>query len=160
MYLKDYIEQFGDFDLSDELVKTLRNRGQKRVWDIAKGDEYFFINYGKTQYDEWGGFPSELDSLNAGDVFLTEGACDKEIERRNVETLLLKHGGRRHFEAGVLNHCLWLDVEKGRLEIAKEYDFYTQGAIYFDTEEQAQAAIEEIGKERIEKALFEVKWEW
>ena len=128
----------------------------KSVWNLKDGDRYFVLYHDGDMADyKWKGDTS-LGACyrDYGNIFLTRDEAEKDVERRKVETLLLKYGGRRWFKDGVENWLIVLMEDRLTWFI---YNESIQGVIYFDTEEQAEKAIEEIGKERIKQALFEVR---
>lgn len=170
MKLKDLIEQYGDYEVIDTVDTGIhkgnsKNNGiniylkkpkPKTIWDLEKGDHYIYVdgmgNPGNHNYL----FDSTLPcAREVGNAFLTQEEAEQDIERRKVETLLLKHGGRRWFKKGGSNWMLCLDVNN----LASRYlaDEPLQGAIYFDSHEKAVKACEEIGNKRTVKALFEVR---
>ena len=157
MKLKELVEQYGEYTVPQELIDKLEKPKPKSVWDLEHGDEYVRITgtggvsecevCTKITYDR---------QRDVGNVFLTKEEAEKDVERRKVETLLLKHGGRRWYKDGVANWLIVLVEEEDRLTWYID-NKPIQGVIYFDTEEQAKKAISEIGTERIKNALFEVR---
>ena len=88
---------------------------------------------------------------------MTEEEAEKDVERRKVETLLLKYGGRRWFKDDTPNYFIRVYENGGWLTSDWTNHSPIQGTIYFDTEKQAIDAIEEIGEDKIIEALFEVR---
>lgn len=157
MKLKDLMEQYGEYTVPDEWIDKLEKPKPKTVWDLKDGDSHVWVDsFGEVDVDDvkWEECECDRQARAVGNVFLTEEEAEKDIERRKVEALLLKHGGRRWFKDGVAN---WLIV------IAKDgltwfiHNKPIQGVIYFDSEIQAEKAISEIGEERLKQALFEVR---
>ena len=163
MKLKDLIEQYGEYEVSKtksdwcdagHITLELNKPKPKTVWDLEHGDEYVRITgtggvsecevCTKITYDR---------QRDVGNVFLTKEEAEKDTERRKVETLLLKYGGHRWAREGI-NYRLGLQYNM--VVICKDM-YPLQGAIYFDLEQEAQKAIDEIGEDRIKRALFEVK---
>ena len=166
MKLKDLIEKYGEQEVlcwaerADESLEWVNIKLEppkpKTVWDLEDGDMHCWIDTcGKIVISEWIESQGDKEAREIGNVCLTQEEAEKEIERRKVEALLLKHGGRRCFNSKGDNWYL----------VRENYDFETYqafcilplGAIYFDTEEQAKKAVIEIGKARIVKSLFEVR---
>ena len=172
MKLKELVEKYGEYEIrefdfeeafhkldKDENITAVcidvLKKKTKSVWNLEKGDHYLLeTDTGEVLSCELRYVDTFKKSLAVGNVFLTREDAEKDTERRKVETLLLKHGGRRWFKDGVAN---WLIV------LAKDgltwfiHNKPIQGVIYFDSEIQAEKAISEIGEERLKKALFEVK---
>lgn len=164
MKLKDLIKKYGEYDVG--LIETPKGQDEwsrvhlfkpkpKSVWDLGKGDKCYYISlFGDVE--DTGGYLIPLSkAIDMGVVFLTEEEANKDLERRKVETLLLKHGGRRWFKKSGENWILRLDKhnQATRFEVGEPY----QGFIYFDSHEEAVNACEQIGNKRIVKALFEVR---
>ena len=165
MKLKELVEKYGEQEVlcwaerADESLEwvniKLEPHKPKTVWDLQEGDEYFLITTYGTAMRKFAVGKSDNVYVKNGNVRLTKEEAEQDIERRKVETLLLKHGGRRWFNSKGDNWYL----------VRENYDFETYqafcilplGAIYFDTEEQAKKAVIEIGKARIVKSLFEVR---
>lgn len=169
MKLKDLIAQYGEYEIDskcvvgeceiERIVIDLTKPKPKSVWELKSGDKYFILySDGVVTEYEWRENGNISKSYrDQGNIFLTKEEAERDLERRKVETLLLKYGGRR-----------WFKDDSGTGEEMNWYIFYgydvsvgwggtRQGTIYFDTKEQAEKAISEIGEERIRKALFEVR---
>lgn len=90
--------------------------------------------------------------------FPSKEEANKEVERRKVETLLLKYGGRRWFKNHKPNWFIALENEvEDSPRTYNATSISKQGAIYFDSQEAVEKAIKEIGTDRIKEALFEVR---
>lgn len=173
MKLKELVEKYGEYEIYPDSPKHIENAFKdldskddgtlclcvkkpkpKSVWELNNKDEHYSVNEC--------GFIKHFDASDfigykrdIGNVFLTYEDAVRERERREVETLLLKCGGRRWFKRNRYNYYMWLNTY-GSLIISST-SVRVQGVIYFDTDEQAQNAVKEIGEERIKKALFEVR---
>ena len=162
MKLKDLIDNFGECEVPQELVdkfELLKRPKTKTIWDLEYNDLYNWIDEeGDIDTHYWCADGIDLNIRKVGNAFVSYEEAEKEVERREVETLLLKHGGRRWFkEGGKENWFIAFNRSEGLFK-----SFYTikdqqQGTIYFNTYEQAQKAIEQIGEERLIKVLFEVR---
>ena len=165
MKLKDLIEKYGEQEVlcwaerADESLEWVNIKLEppkpKTVWDLKEGDTIFIITCdGFIEDDKWYGcFDDERDN---GNIFLTYEDAEKDVERRKIETLLMKHGGRRWFRMGsICNYYMWVNTSDSLVVGCTGVGM--QGLIYFDTREKAEKAISEIGEERIKKALFEVR---
>ena len=170
MKLKDLAEKYGEQEVlcwaerADESLEwvniKLGKPNPKTVWDLGKGDSHVIVDEcGKIrEYGDWLNCLAEKNIRDIGNVFLTREEAEKDTERRKVETLLLKHGGRRWFKNHKPNWFIALEYEvEDNPRTYNATSIPKQGAIYFDTEEQAQKAVKEIGADRIKEALFEVR---
>lgn len=157
MKLKELVEQYGEYTVPQELIEKLEKPQPKTVWDLERGDRHCWVDItGAICTDvKWRDDEEDKLSRAMGYVFLTEEEANREVERRRVETLLLKYGGRRWLKKDDGNYYMRVNTY-GSLIISCTL-VGTQGVIYFDTKEQAQNAIDEIGTERIKRALFEVR---
>ena len=165
MKLKELVEKYGEQEVlcwaerADESLEWVNIKLEppkpKTVWDLQEGDEYFLITTYGTAMRKFAVGKSDNVYVKNGNVRLTEEEAEQDIERRKVETLLLKHGGRRWFKKDDSNYYMRVNTY-GSLIISCTV-VGVQGVIYFDTPKQAEKAISEIGEERIKKALFEVR---
>ena len=174
MKLKDLMERYGDYeirefdfeeafhrldnddDISGICIDVLKKKPTpKSIWDLVYGDKFISINaFGDiTENCIWEDTVFDEEMRSAGNVFLTKEEASKEVDRRKVETLLLKYGGHRWARKDV-NYRFGLQYNM--VVICKDM-YPLQGAIYFDLEQEAQKAINEIGADRIKDALFEVR---
>ncbi len=167
MKLKELVEKYGDYDVG--LIETPKGQESewarvhllkpkpKTVWELKDGDDYYLINSDGniSPCYKWIEYCC-CDEREVGNVFLTKKEAEQDIERRKVEALLLKYGGRRWFKKGVKNHYLWATDTGTGLILGTTCDAL-QGAIYFDSKDKLTEAVEQIGTDRILKALFEVR---
>lgn len=169
MKLKDLLEKYGEYEVDlktvvgkaeiESVTIDLTKPKQKSVWELKDGDPYVLLGddgYITTLETHWSTGLTK-NHINGGNAFLTINEAENERERRRVETLLLKHGGRRWLEHGHMNYFIEYDRKPNKLDVVCTGRFLWQGLIYFDTREQAEKAIQEIGEQRIINALFEVR---
>lgn len=158
MKLKELVEQYGEYTVPQELIEKLEKPKPQSVWELEEGDEYYYINAdGYINISTYAEVESEENCVSVGNVFLIYEEAEKDVERRKVETLLLKHGGRRWFKEDTPNYFIRVYENGGWLKSDWTNHSPIQGTIYFDTEKQAIDAIEEIGEDKIIEALFEVR---
>ena len=157
MKLKELVEKYGEYTVPQEFIDKLEKLKPQTAWDLTVGEEYYYA-YGLSAYKTyWGNSEAyDLERTILGVAFLTEKECKADIERRQIESLLLKYGGRRWFDEHCYNYHIGLDDREEHLK-AYLLVTVTQGTIYFNSKDNAEKAIEEIGEDRIKKALFEVK---
>lgn len=165
-----FLSKYGDYEIvrnsytavreNDklQLVFDVQEPTPKSVWDLKSKDECWTLDEtGGITHERYGdGFFND-ERRKLGNVFLTEKEALKENERRKVETLLLKNGGRRWFKRDNMNYLLEYDYKFEKLTYTGSGRPAWQGLIYFDTKAQIENAIEQIGAERIKEALFEVR---
>ena len=133
----------------------------KTVLDLKYGDEYYYIDY----YGEIKSVVNEccdedLNIVEFGNAFLTREEAEHEVERRKCEAVLLKYGTRDMRSLGGINARKYFIVYNNYhnvINISFNQSANSQGTIYFESVELAQKAIEECGKDRLKKYVFNVK---
>ena len=128
----------------------------KSVWDLKEWDKYYVISgYGEVLETTWK-YNIDSNSRKIGNAFLTKEEAEFEVERRKVETEMLRLGGRRKFNRGKDNYFIMYTRIEG-LDYVNYHSMHEQGVIYFDSELDAINAVKTIGKDRIEKYIFGVE---
>lgn len=160
MKLKKAMDKYGEYEVKeDELQKILKKPKPKTVWDLENEDAYYYIeNCGDISKYSWND-DSEFDrqAREMGNVFLTEQEAKFERKRRKIETIMLKYG-RRTFKHYRDNYCIYRGTSEDEINITIWVnDNYS--SIFFDTNELAQKAIDEIGEERLKKYYFRTEEE-
>ena len=176
--MKELVEKYGEYEIytdsPNHVVNAFKNLDTtndgvlclyakkpkpKSVWDLEDGDEHAWVDgLGKVKDNYlWRDESSDSMARDVGNIFLTKEEAEKDIERRKVETLMLKHGGRRWFKFDIENWAIRYNYITGSFECGYTKCTQHQGCIYFDTKEQADKAVQEIGADRIKQALFEVR---
>lgn len=171
MKLKELVEKYGEYEVYEtkgdwcdagHITLELNKPIPKTVWDLKKGDVHYWVGY--EGYVEggnsiWIDSDGDKNAREVGNVFLTKEEAVQDVERRKVETLLLKHGGRRWYKDNEDNFVIRYATEEKMLWV-DSVGLPVQGTIYFDSIGDAMNAMREngeIGAERIIKALFEVR---
>lgn len=156
--LNEIQAKYGDYLVDENKLKELLVKPEpKTVWDLKYGDKYYFINhYGGVIHCTWDGSEYDLERREYGNAFLTKEEVKFELERRRCEAIMLKYG-RRTFKYGDANYTIRFDNDDKQafVEVWRLNQF--QGTIYFDTEELAKKAIDEIGEERLKKYVFRIE---
>ncbi|RHU03299.1 MULTISPECIES: hypothetical protein [Erysipelotrichaceae] len=149
MKLKEAMDKYGDYEVKEkELEKILIKPKPKTVWDLENEDVYYIIeDCGDISKYSWDGDKIDKKAREMGNVFLTEQEAKFEYERRKVEAIMLKYG-RRTFKFDYNNFCILMYNNK---IVPDFWNSRNYGGIFFDTEELAKKAIDEIGEERLIK---------
>lgn len=157
MKLKELVEQYGEYTVPQELIDKLEKPKPNAVWDLQENDTYFCVNSSQANWFKsmWTNGKIDKNRLEMGALFLTPEEAEKDVERRKIEALLLKYGGRRWFKKDDSNYYMWVNTHGSLIISCTAVGM--QGLIYFDTIGQAKKAMEEIGEDRIKRALFEVR---
>lgn len=126
----------------------------KTVWNLQNGDECSFIDSdGDVLFGIWNGSYPAIRCRQTGNVFLTEEEAEYELERRKIETEMIRLGGRRKFKFDGDNYGIYYC---DGINVVYYCNIVYQGLIYFDTTKDAHDAIEKIGEDRLKKYVFGV----
>ena len=156
--LKEIKDKYGDYLIDEDKLKELLIKPKpKSVWDLKYGDSYHYLDSnGNVGHTYWDGRTNDEMTIAFGNVFLTKEEAEFELERRRCEAIMLKYG-RRTFKYKDDNYFIRFNNSDEKVEVGFWSVYQFQGTIYFDTEELAQKAINEIGEERLKKYIFRVK---
>ena len=121
-----------------------------------EGDDYCYTTMlGRVCHGSWDNLNSETSMLELGNIYRTEEEAEFDVEKKKVETELLKFS--RPFEYGRFNYYLFFNIESDNLDVQFTSYCPPQGAIYFESEEKVQQAIKSVGEQRIKKYIFGVE---
>ena len=91
MKLSEYIEKYGDCEVTDEIDKCIVKM-PKTVYDLKYGDKYFILTaLGTIMPVIWHNDSSDHNRLSFGNVFLTEEEVEFTRERLKVIAELKKY---------------------------------------------------------------------
>lgn len=132
----------------------------KSVWDLKDSDTYYVIDYDVMNVRSVM-FLDDTDDINyreLGNCFLTKEEAEFEVERRKVETDMLRLGGRREFKNGENNYYIVCDFNSNYdiYVFNSKSDGFAQMMIYFDSAKECRNAIEKIGEDRIKRYIFKL----
>ena len=139
------------------------NKPKNKVWKPEKDETYYYLySYGKIEEDTWDNANEDRIRYAIGNCFKTKEEAEFALERQKV-IMELKRFALKHNEGEID----WNDSNQIKYFLSYQHDkniifidFYYSVQIYniyFTSEEIAQAAIKEIGEERLKKYYFEVK---
>ena len=160
MKLSDYIEKYGDCEVTDEIDKCIVKM-PKTVYDLKKGDGYFYLfNTGTIENAVWSCHQIDDDRLFIGNVFLTKEDAKFASERLKVIAELktyAKEFSDEEWEDFDLNkYSIRYDCQTFRVYVS--CCFLSKGAeLYFESKEKAKEAIESVGEDRVKKYYLGVK---
>lgn len=132
----------------------------KTIWDLKKDDTYYLIDIdGEVMNATWNNMYIDNDFRKIGNIFLTKEEAEFEVERRKIETEMLRLGGRRTFKKGENNYCIvcYFDSHYDIWIYNNKSNDFGIGTIYFGSDNEAYNAIDSIGKDRIKKYIFGVE---
>lgn len=157
-------------NLSQEERSTLlsliekANKPKNKVWKPEKGEKYYYsYSDGFIKESTWDNVNVDKNRYAIGNCFKIKEEAKFAIEKLKVINEL-KRFALEHNEEEIdwgngsqYKYYLYFNHYENRICIsACTYYQYTQ-CIYFTSSEIAQAAIQEIGEERLKKYYFEVK---
>lgn len=160
MKLSEYIEKYGDCEVTDEIDKCIV-KAPKTIYDLKYGNEYFFLTEsGIVQGGIWRDDMISLSMLSIGNMFLTEEDAEFAIERLEVIAELKKYAkefsDEEWLNQSIVKHFIIFDYEDHTINIG--YVCSTKVSdIYFETEEKAQEATKAVGEDRVKKYYLGVK---
>lgn len=149
---------FGEIFITNEAKLEPYVEKPKTVWDLKEGDTYYSIygNGNVSSEKKWFDDDYENNYREIGNVFLTREEAEFEVERRRIETKMLRLGGRRKFNRGKDNYfIMYTRIEA--FGYVNYQSMHEQGVIYFDSELDAINAVKTIGEDRIKKYIFGVE---
>lgn len=139
-----------------EKIKALKEEAQQGDEFPKDGDDYWYVDVDAEVVEmEWDGSDCDQDRLSIDNVFKTKEQAEFVVEKLKVEAELRKFS--RPFENGKYNHYIFFYIEGNNIEVGYKRACYSQGAIYFESEEKTQQAIRSVGEERIKKYIFGVE---
>ena len=117
------------------------------------GEEYWYIDDdAEVMNIEWYDSEYSRGRVSIGNIFRNEKEAEFAVGKLKVEAELRKFS--RPFEDGEKNNHIKYSPSFGELSVLTSFSYQDQGAIYFESEEKAQKAIEAVGEERIKKYIF------
>lgn len=133
---------------------------KKTVWNLKEGEECYWLTLNGHIYNGiWDGSGLSIGIRDTGSIFLNREEAECELERRKVETDMLRLGGRREFKNGENNYYIVCDFDSSRFAICifnNKSDGFAPMTIYFDSAKECRNAIEKIGEDRIKKYIFKL----
>lgn len=156
--LNEIQAKYGEYLVDEDKLKELLVKPKpKTVRDLEEGDIYYYLNdKGQVCESVYAPCSRDYNRIAHCNAFLTYEEAKFEAERKKCEDIMLKYG-RRTFKYGKHNYFIVIFDKRMIIESAFNLHIYYQGTIYFDTEELAQKAIDEIGEERLKKYIFRVE---
>lgn len=139
-------------------INELETQGDEtdNRWKPKENEDYFLVGSNAFIFkNKWYNHDLDNDTFDHTDIFPTEEQAEFDSERKRIRRELMKYG--KNFVPG---HDNWAFNYNYRDRIIgywnSKYSCHPF-AIYFESEEIAEKAVEEVGSERIKKYLFGVK---
>lgn len=154
--LSEIEAKYGDYLVDEDKLKELLVEPKpKTVYDLKKGDGYFYLfNTGTIENAVWSCHQIDYDRLLVGNVFLTEEDAKFAYERLWVIAELKKYA--KEFSDEEWDDCtlskysIRYDCRDGR--VSPSCCFLSKGAeLYFENKQKVQEVIKAVGEERVKK---------
>lgn len=162
--LKDYLNEYGEYNIKneEELLKLLERPKLKTVYDLQKGDKYYFLNStGDIIEAEWDDHSLDYRRRASHRCYLTEQDAAFIREQEDIIAEMEYLGGTRNMmslgDDSIIKYFIRFNHVTKVLGITGFSNLHYTSNIYFATYEQAQKVIDKIGEDRIKKYLFYVK---
>lgn len=160
MKLSEYIEKYGDCEVTGEIDKCIV-KAPKTVYELKYGDKYFFLSAsGIVQGGTWSYDGSDFSRQRIGNTFLTRE--DAEFASRRLKVIAELKEYAKEF-----SNEEWMDKNLPKYYIGLEYGcrglscymaHWRRGLdLCFESEEKAQEAIKAVGEDRVKKYYLGVK---
>ncbi|MDK7187948.1 hypothetical protein [Facklamia hominis] len=148
----EYIQKLEEIKAKiEELEDETDNR-----WKPKMGEDYWWVDaYGDVCGDRWSNFDFEKDIFNHTDVFPTEEEAYLDKERKQIRRELMKYS--RTFVPGTINWAFNYDYQDKKIRYWNSIYSCDLFVIYFESQEMAEKAVEEVGEDRIKKYIFGVE---
>lgn len=161
--VNEFLEQYKDYKIKDEeaILKLLEKPKPKTVYDLQKGDKYWFIwTNGNIGCECWEGAGIDIARRENGNCYLTEGEAVFALEKKKIIAEMKRLGGTENMMSlGEFDDCkYYIRYDHAINEVCIYNLCCTQDIsnIYFASKELAQKAIDTIGEARIKKYIFYV----
>lgn len=158
--LSDYIAKNGDREIDSEKLDEVLQIKRSKVCELKEGDDYWYLDRdGDVDIDYWMGSPCDYCRYEIGNVFPIEEDAQAHVEYLKTRAALKRYA-QEHNERKID----WNDFSSSKFSIKYDcimnkflFECTVTGKsnnIYFTSEKITQAAIEEIGEERIKQYLL------
>lgn len=143
---------------AQEQIQELKAMENSKVWKPKENREYWYITEeGVVDTGVWEDFECEKRMYAIGNCFKTEKEAEEAIEIKKIDTELRRYA-IEHNEKDIdwtninkRKYYIYFDTNKKILDIGVVITLKEHRGIYFTSKEIALAAIEAIGKDRVEK---------
>lgn len=135
------------------------NKKEDKVWKPEGGDEYFLIDdKGELRHTIWGGFGSnsDQDRYFFGNCFKTKEEAEFALERQKLIAELERFAKEYNENKGAI-YLLGYDNYLGQFNFVANLDNLGNALPRFTSPEVIQAAIKQVGADRLKKYYFGIK---
>lgn len=147
--------------LEKAIEEFKKNRKHKTIYNLRDGDKYYAINCdGAISTITFLNSSTDERIINSGNAFVTYKEAEYEVKCREVYTQLKKYSYDFSYEEWENGYLLkyFPNYIVGQNYIKIDFCYHLNcSALYFKTREDAQLAIDEVGKENIIKYYFKIR---
>lgn len=150
--------------LKKAIEEFKKNRKHKTIYNLRDGDKYYAINCdGAISTITFLNSSTDERIINSGNAFLTYKEAEYEVKCREVYTQLKKYSYDFSYEewknGNILKYYIFrYTVNKSEDRVSIDwFSSCNYSQLYFKTRENAQLAIDEVGKENIIKYYFKIR---
>ena len=136
-------------------ISELEEQARDELFPQEGNDYYYTTMLGRVCHGSWDNLNSETIMLELGNIYRTKEEAEFDVEKKKVETELLKFS--RPFEEDGNNYLIELSMFDKTLTVEDDECWPIQGVIYFESIEKALQAIKSVGEDRIKKYIFGVE---
>ena len=158
MKLRDFVEQYSDFEITDEMMKMLVSRG-KKAWMPEAGKDYYYFDTADLQvYLEDHVLEKDDPLLLRLFSFKTREECEEYVKhlktKVELQLWIAENDYIKAYEELDASYTIFPGGRENFL-IVDECDYYGCGFenFIFSSEEKAMEAINAIGKDKIWRML-------
>lgn len=150
------------FDVPEEMAEKIAENikvaldeyKKKQVWPQEDDPYYYITDDGDILYGIYDGTLPDKDRLQFGNIFKTEEEAEFKLEKLKVfQELEQLADDDQPWDSNCRHYYLEYNYDTNDVELNYCYSL-KHTVIYFKSEESAQAAIDEIGKDSLKKYYF------
>lgn len=154
----EYLKQLEEIKAKiEELIQKYETEDKTdNRWKPKKDEDFWWVDdKGSVWGGAWLNDKTDNGVFNHTDVFPTEEEAYLDKERKQIRRELMKYS--RDFVPGTIDWAFNYDYQDKKIRYWNSSYSCDPFVIYFESQEMAEKAVEEVGKDRIKKYLFGVK---
>lgn len=138
--------------MNDKVFTLIERHEPESIWDLKDDDRYYYLSpIGDILTSVWKSSLYDKEQRILGNVYLSEEQAKNDAFRQRIEMHLLKNGGRRNFDKDNSNFTFVKGIGR-KVEYIDSCNMHS-GAIYFDSKEDIENALDDIGYDWLNEYL-------
>ena len=151
----EYLKQLEELKAKIEELYGSEEETDNR-WKPEVGEDFWRVSAGGDVYKaEWDNDGFDNNVFNHTDIFPNEEQAIFDRERKRIRRELMKYG--KEFDPSVRNWMFDYNYHDKTFSYWNLKNRCYPFVIYFESQEMAEKAVEEVGSDRIKKYLFRVE---